>query len=82
MLLLSVPYDRGFQVLRNGEAVTPELFAGCLMAIPLTQGSNEISLTYHIPGLAAGFAMSLGGLLLLLAHWAAVGWLRRRVKAQ
>ena len=80
MLLLSVPYDSGWSILRNGTPVTPERFSDCLMAIPLDPGLNQITLTYHVPGLTAGLALSLVGLLLLIAHTLAVRRLGRRLR--
>ncbi len=54
ILFLSVPYENGWTVMRNGKEITPDIFAGCLMNIPLEEGENHIQMTYHIPGLTAG----------------------------
>lgn len=67
-LFLSVPIDSGWDIFVNGKQMEPELFAGCLITLPLSEGNNEIQMTYHIPGLKAGAALSVIGLLLL------IGW--------
>ncbi len=51
--------------MRNGKEITPDIFAACLMNIPLEEGENHIQMTYHIPGLTAGAALTLIGILLL-----------------
>lgn len=68
ILFLSVPYENGWTVMRNGKEITPDIFAGCLMNIPLEEGENHIQMTYHIPGLTAGAALTLIGILLLAGN--------------
>lgn len=65
ILFLSVPYENGWTVMRNGKEITPDIFAGCLMNIPLVEGENHIQMTYHIPGLTAGAILTFIGMVLL-----------------
>lgn len=65
MLFLSVPYSSGWTVTRNGAPIEPELFADCLMCLPLLDGGNEFHLEYTVPGLRAGTLLSALALLAL-----------------
>ena len=57
-LFLSVPYNSGWTVTRNGEPVEPQLFEDCLMLLPLVDGENEFVLEYRVPGLSLGIVIS------------------------
>ena len=73
-LLVAIPYDSGWTATVNGRSVAvSELYDG-LMGIPVSQGANEVQLRYHVPGLAAGLALSLASIG-AFALWQA---LRRR----
>ena len=48
-LFTSIPYVKGWSVYRNGEKVTPAKAEDCLMMVPLLDGTNEITMEYHIP---------------------------------
>lgn len=65
-LYLSVPYDDCWKVVLNGNTIETELFGGCLYAIPLQKGTNEIHMTYHVRGIAGGFALFALALVILL----------------
>ena len=74
VLLLTVPYDRGWHVTLDGEKVTPMEVQDCLMAIPLPAGEHTVDMRYIPPGLIPGAAASV------LAVIACVGiglWERR-----
>ncbi len=66
MLFLSIPYDSGWRAVVDGEEADTDTFAGTFLALDLSAGTHEISLTYHVPGLAAGAAVSLLSLAVLL----------------
>ena len=69
-LFLSVPYVDGWTLTVNGKEVKPHIFAGCLLSVPLEEGSNEILLRYHVPGLRAGLALTVASAIaLLLLHF-------------
>jgi uncharacterized membrane protein YfhO len=65
-LFLLVPVDKGWKILRNGKEVSPVPFADCFITIPLVDGVNEISMTYHLPGFWLGIGLSLLGIVLLI----------------
>lgn len=67
-LLLSVPYDEGWNVTVNGTAaeLTPAADKG-LSSLNMQKGSNRIVMTYKTPGALAGFAVSLATAALVAA---------------
>lgn len=68
-LMLSVPHDRGWKILRNGKPVEPELFAGCMYTIVLEEGSNVIELKYRTRYLALGACCTGLGLCAAVLLW-------------
>lgn len=77
-LFLSVPYDSGWKIIRNGEDVETELIGECLYSIPLVDGENEIVMVYHVPYLKAGIVLSLLSVAFLCAE--SIGEKEKRVK--
>lgn len=69
LLYLSIPYDKGWTVKRNGESVEPRLLGDCMYVIPLADGGNTIEMNYQIPGLKAGAALTLVGVAMLAGYW-------------
>lgn len=67
-LLLSVPYDEGWNVTVNGTAaeLTPAADKG-LSSLNMQKGSNRIVMTYKTPGALAGLAVSLATAAALVA---------------
>ncbi len=57
-LFMSVPYDNGWTITVNGEPVQAQKVADCLMAIPVSQGENQIELSYCSPLLKEGVVVS------------------------
>lgn len=74
LLFTTIPYDEGWTVTVDGQQVTPEKALDTFLAIPLSQGTHQVTLTFVPQGLVAGTAISTGTLLVLVALWA----LRRR----
>lgn len=75
LLYLSVPWDAGWTVTCNGEAVTPTLVGGCMMAVPLPAGDSTVTLTYRAPGFRTGALATAAALAgMALSAW----WERRR----
>ena len=62
---ISVPYDEGWTILLNGKEIEPELFADCMISIPLEEGTNEIEMTYHVAGIETGIILTLLSILVL-----------------
>ena len=67
-LLLSVPYDEGWNVTVNGTAteLTPAADKG-LSSLNMQKGANRIVMTYKPPGALAGLAVSLATAAALVA---------------
>ena len=65
---ISLPYEEGWTIERNGKKVEPELFGDCMISLPLTDGENVIKLHYEIPDLKAGIACTVTALVLLLLY--------------
>ena len=63
-LFISVPYEKSWKVTLNGKAVVPELFCGCMTAVTLENGTNDIVMEYNPPYMLTGLAASAAGLLL------------------
>lgn len=79
LLLLTVPWDRGWTVTVNGQEVEPrQAFDGAMMAIPVGAGESQVELTYISPGLAVGCVASVATCLLLLLRFI---WGHRRARA-
>lgn len=59
LMLITVPYDKGWTVYVNGQGVSVEsVFHGALMAIPVTAGENSIEMSYLSPGFIPGCVIS------------------------
>ncbi|NCA98433.1 MAG: hypothetical protein EOM70_03545 [Clostridia bacterium] len=72
--LMTIPYDQGWKVKVDGQAVETYAVANGLLAFDLTAGTHEIDLRFTPPGFWPGLAVSLASLLVLLA----LAWLQRR----
>lgn len=73
-LILSIPYEKGWTVLVNGEKTEPALVGECLMALDLEPGSYRIELEYVPYGLKQGILLSAVSILV----FAGIMLLRRR----
>lgn len=73
-LILSVPYEKGWKVLINGEETTPALFGGTFMAFDLQPGEYELRMHYVPYGKNAGILVSVVSVLC----FGLILWLRRR----
>ena len=69
LMFFSVPYEAGWSATVNGEPATIERVNVGFMAVTVPQGENvTIQFTYHTPGLALGFVITLLSLALLVAY--------------
>ena len=69
-LFLSLPYDKGYTAIVNGETVPILRVFDTWMAVPLSEGENTVSLRYQPPGFSAGAWLSAAGFgVTLLAGW-------------
>ena len=64
-ILLTVPYNRGWEVSYNGEPIKPERWADLFYSFPLAPGETVIEMTYHVPLLKEGLIVSVTGVLIL-----------------
>lgn len=74
-LFTSFAYDDGWVIEDNGEVITPDLVEDCLMTFRLEPGTHHITLRYQQPGLKAGAAITIFGIILCII-WALL--LRKR----
>jgi uncharacterized membrane protein YfhO len=65
-LYLAVPANEGWVITRNGQTIEADTVGDWLVSIPLTDGTNEISMRYTMPAFRKGGLLSLAGLVLLL----------------
>ena len=76
ILLTTIPYDRGWSIKVNGNAVDAAAAQGVFTAIPVSQGKNTIEMSYIPPGLIPGALVTL--LSLLIYFVCLFIWTRRR----
>jgi len=67
ILCLSIPYSDGWTAIVDGEERELLQANTMFMALPLEAGYHEVQLQYVTPGLTAGIALSLGGILTFIA---------------
>ena len=58
-LLLSVPYDKGYTAKVNGKKVEAKRVLGDMIAVPLSEGENTVSLSFLPQGFAIGITISV-----------------------
>ena len=67
LLVFTIPYDRSWTVLLDGECVEPVMVQDCLMAIAVTDGSHTVELRYVPAGFIPGAVLTGAALLALAA---------------
>lgn len=82
LVFFSVPYEEGWSATVNGKPVDVERVNYGFMAVRCEEGENTIAFSYETPGLAFGFRLTIGGLLLLVAYllWAKWKFRKQRPK--
>ena len=63
-LILSIPYDPGFTIKVDGVKTEAALFEDMMIALPLTAGDHDISLSYYPQGMTAGILITALSILL------------------
>lgn len=58
-LFLSIPYDAGWKVTVDGKKVKTEKIGEAFLAVPLSEGTHEISLSFTPMGFSVGWKISL-----------------------
>lgn len=66
IMCLTIPYSKGWKAYVDGKKTELSKANTMFMALKLPQGSHDIRLEYHTPGLLAGFILSIFGLVLLV----------------
>ena len=64
-LFLSIPYDKGWTVLIDGEEAETYKIFETFLAVDMPAGEHEVTLTYFPGGLKAGLAISFASILIL-----------------
>ena len=67
-LILTVPRDAGWKILKNGESVQPYVWEGLFYVFELNEGSNTIEMNYHVPFVREGAVISLLALVILALY--------------
>lgn len=80
LLLTTIPYEPGWELLVDGEKADIVAYQGALMSIPLEKGDHTISLHFTAPGLVAGTIISGISLVGLLALIGCSFFFRRKKK--
>jgi len=75
--ILSIPYDKGFDIKVNGENISYNEING-LIGFYLDKGDYNINIDYESPGLKIGEILSCVGLILFIG----VVFIERRVKSE
>lgn len=68
-IMLSVPYEQGWNATVNGKKVTIEKGAATFIVLPVNKGMNKIVLKYTIPWLKQGIAVSIITIGIFLFIW-------------
>ena len=64
-LITSIPYDEHFEVEIDGKDVKYEKVNTAFLGVKMPDGTHEVEIVYHAPGLKMGKVLSVTGLLLL-----------------
>lgn len=63
-LITSIPYDEHFEVKIDGKDVKYEKVNTAFLGVKMPDGTHEVEIVYHAPGLKMGKVLSVTGLLL------------------
>ena len=66
ILFTTIPYEKGWTARVDGAIVDTEMAVDTFLAIPLTEGTHKIELTYTPDGLMPGLWITLGSILFLI----------------
>lgn len=72
-LIISIPYDKHWNATVNNKPTNIEITAGCLMVVPLDDGSNTIVMEYVVDSWIPGLVMSLSAIAIMII----LVWLQR-----
>lgn len=66
LLYLSIPYDKGWTVLVDGQKEEPYKIFDTFMSVHISAGTHDVELRYMPEGLEAGAMITAGSILILL----------------
>lgn len=78
MLFTSIPYDKGWTVLVDGEKEEIHDFYGAFIQVPLSEGTHKVEFRYQVPGFLPGLITSLCALAVLVLLTVFTG--RRKIR--
>ena len=61
-----LPYEEGYMITVDGYPSDYGSYAGCMLSIPVDEGTHHIHITYFTPGLKAGLMLSVLGVILFV----------------
>jgi len=67
MIVMSIPFDRGWRIRVDGIPVKAEKVLGALLAIPAKEGNHSIDMRYIPEGFYPGLVISFAGFMMLAA---------------
>lgn len=67
--ITSIPYQKGLTATIDGSPVTIEKVNTAFAGFPITEGTHNITLTFHAPGKRLGTMLSVFGLLICFATY-------------
>ena len=82
LVFYAVPYDEGWSVTVDGQEADIIRANVGFMAVDVPEGSHTVRFTYRTPGLVAGIAVGIGGMLLLAGYLVLMIFLRKRKPAE
>lgn len=68
ILLLTVPYDKAWNIKIDGKSAKAEQVFECFLAVEVPRGKHMIELQYHVSGIGLGIAISVGTLIILMSY--------------
>lgn len=81
VLLVTIPYDRNWEIRADGISIQPTAYAGALLSLPIPEGTNEVVLHYHVEGFQFGVMVSCASLLAFLC-WILIQTQRHHLKRE
>ena len=79
LLMTTIPVEKGWTITVNGKQIDPITAMDSLIAIPVTEGQNTISMRFRSPGIILGPAISLSAVILLVIG-ELLKWRRRKMQ--
>ena len=77
-LFTTIPYDKGWTVMVDGEPYETEKIVDAFLSISLTEGMHEVEFSYEPQGLKLGSWITIGSLLVLAAIYFGGKWMERQ----